>query len=99
MGWFQKEPDTVNVPLQEARNLYATISLIVRDRVKVIDALLLERGDFNTEFVIQFTKDKEALKALDFEIRRKLENPKAELDTEKIIRILEVMAKLVGAVL
>lgn len=99
MGWFSKEPDSVSVPLQDARNLYATLSLIVRDRIKGIDALLAQKGDFDTAFVVQFVNDKEALRSLDFEIRRKLENPKAELDTEKIIRILEIMAKLVGAVL
>ena len=94
---LHKEPEFAQVPLQPARELYATIRTIAVDRVRYV-AMLCETDKLPASVCIQLEKDLETLRALDFEITRALNNPKATLDTEKILKILEISAKLIGAV-
>ena len=95
-GAFQKEPDSISIPLQQARNLYATIATIARDRMAYAQSLCTQNRLSATE-CLQLAKDAQVLQTLDFEVKRRLDNPKAELDTAKLLRILEISAKLIGA--
>jgi hypothetical protein len=52
-----------------------------------------------TKVYAQYAQDLSRLRELDRVIRQQLENPKSEFDKEKLLRILEGLAKLVGAVL
>lgn len=91
-----KEPDYVKVPLQPARNLWATIRQTARGRIVYVQGKIA-RGELTAAESAQVLKDIETARQLDFEIARALDNPKAELDVQKIAKILEVTAKIVGA--
>ncbi len=93
-----KEPDTIAVPLQPARDLYATIRLTVKDRFAHAESLCLT-GKLPAATCRQVALDRQAAQQLDFEINRSLTSPKATLDVEKIKRVLELSAKLIGAAL
>ena len=97
-GALHKEPESIRIPLQQARNLYATVATITRDRVAYAQTLCATNRLSATECA-QLAKDAQVLQVLDFEIKRRLDNPRSELDTEKLIRILEISAKLIGAAL
>lgn len=96
---FTKEPEGITIPLQDARNFYASLRTSFKDRVEWIERVLEHS---NTQLPVkvyaQYANDLARLRELDRVIREQLENPKREFDKEKLLRILEGLAKLVGAV-
>lgn len=92
-----KEPEYVKVPLQPARNLWATIRQTARTRIVYVQGKIA-RGELSAAESQQVLRDIETLRQLEFEISRALDNPKAELDVQKIAKVLELTAKVVGAV-
>lgn len=97
-GPLYKEPETITIQLREARTLYATVSLIARDRMAYALALCQANRLLVMECQ-QIREDARVLQGIDFEIRRRLDSPRAEFDTERVLRILEISAKLLGAAL
>ena len=95
---LQKEPEYIKVPLQPAREMVATIRTIAKDRIAVAESLCAQ-NKLTAAQCQQMHLDIQGLKQLDFEVTRALDNPKAELDTKKIIKMLEISAKLIGAVM
>lgn len=93
---LHKEPESIVIPLQQARNLYATVATIARDRMAYAQGLC-KANKLPATTCLQLVDDGKSLQALDFEIKKRLDNPKAELDVDKIVRILEVSAKLISA--
>lgn len=93
---IHKEPDTITIPLQPARNLYATIRQTVQARLVYAEAKC-RRDELSASECRTIAEDTGTARQLDFEIRRGLDNPKAELDVAKIARVLEISAKVVGA--
>ena len=93
-----KEPDTIAVPLQGARDLYATIRTIATDRIAYAQAKCKARA-LTLKECAQLDTDIGALKQLDFEVVRSLNSPKATLDVTKIAKILEVSSKIIGALI
>lgn len=97
--WFSTEPDTIQLPLQDTRNFYASLRTSFKDRVAWIEGVLDKNGTtLPVKVYAQYAQDLARLRELDRVIREQLENPKRELDREKILRILNGLAKLVGAV-
>lgn len=93
-GVLTKEPETLAVPLQAARNVYATVRTLYQDgaaRVRV----KCEKKELTEAECLRLAGVQAQAQALDFQIRRGLENPKAELDLEKIARLLELASQFV----
>lgn len=95
-GMFSKSAKdaTIEIPLQDARNAYATIRTLYLDgaaRVKV----KCEKKELTEAECVRLSIVQERADALDFEIRRALDNPKAQIDWEKIARLLELASKFV----
>jgi hypothetical protein len=91
-----KEPDTVCAPLQSTRDLWATVRTIAGNRIALFEAAG-RRGALSPAVWAQGQEDIKVMRALDFDITRKLNSPKAVLDVEKVTKILEVSAKIIGA--
>lgn len=98
ISWFTKEPETIAIPLQDARNLYATIATIVSNRLDYVEQMIQSERLTAVE-ARQFSQDRAALRDVHFHIKKAIENPKAEVDWAKVGKALEIVAKLVGAVL
>ena len=100
MNWFTTEPEGLVIPLQDARNFYASLRTSFKDRVEWIEQIMAKEGTtLPVKVYAQYAQDLSRLKELDRVIREQLENPKREVDKEKILRILNGLAKLVGAVI
>jgi hypothetical protein len=95
-GTLQKESDTLTIQIQPAREMYATLRLIVTDRIQYA-LRLCQEDKIPASACAQLARDVDTMQKLDFEIRRKLTSPPIVMDTEKILRILEISAKLLGA--
>jgi hypothetical protein len=95
---LEKEPDAICVPLQPARNAYASI--------RQVAILILEHagrevaaGRRTSEEAAAMERYRRQFRDLDFQIARGLNAPKAELDMAKIQRVAEGTAKIIGALL
>jgi len=93
-GILTKEPDTIAVPLQAARNVYATVRTLYQDGAARVRAKCAKKELTEAECLRLAGLHAQA-QALDFQIRRGLENPKAELDLEKIAKLLELASQFV----
>lgn len=93
-GFFTKDAETIAVPLQGARNAYATIRTLYLDGVARIQAKC-EKKELTEAECLRLSGVAEQAKALDFEIRRSLDNPKAEVNWEHIAKLLELAGKFV----
>jgi len=81
----------VAVPLQQARNVYATLRTYYGDWKARQDAKCAARTLPVEECAALAVAHRE-FQRLDFEIRRGLENPKAETNWSAVARILELIA-------
>ena len=89
MNWFTTEPEGITIPLQDARNFYASLRTSFKDRVEWIEAILEKSNStLPTKVYAQYAQDLARLRELDRVIREQLENPKREFDKEKLLRIL-----------
>ena len=86
-----KEPDTIAVPLQQARDVYATLRTYYGDWKARQDAKCATRT-LPVEECAALASAHREFQRLDFEIRRGLENPKAETNWSAVARILELIA-------
>ena len=90
-AFLTKEPDMIAVPLQQARNVYASLRTYYGDWKAAQDVKcatqMLPPGECAKLLLAH-----EEFRKLDWEIRRGLENPKAETDWAKLSRIIELMA-------
>jgi len=93
-GIFTKDPDTIAVPLQGARTVYATVRTLYQDGAARVQ-VKCQKKELTEAECLRLAGVHDQAKALDFEIRRGLENPKAELDLEKIAKLLELAAKFI----
>lgn len=93
-----KEATVVTIPLQPARNLWATIRQTARGRIVYAQGKC-QRNELSATECAQIAKDIETVRQLDFEITRALDNPTADLDVAKIAQILTVSAKIIGALI
>lgn len=95
---LQKEPEVLCAPTQDVRDLYATARTVVAQYLAAEDQALKNKKLTAAE-LDAIRKRRDDLRALDFDLKRKIENPKSTLDTEKIIRVLEGLGKVIGAAL
>ena len=90
-AFLTKEPDTIAVPLQQARNVYASLRTYYGDWKAAQDTKCATKM-LPPDECAKLLLAHEEFKKLDFEIRRGLENPKAETNWAKLARIIELMA-------
>jgi len=93
-GFFTKEVETIAIPLQDARNAYATIRTLYLDVATRAQAKC-EKRELPEADCLRLSGVADQAKALDFEIRRGLDNPKAEVNWENIAKLLELAGKFV----
>lgn len=93
-GFFTKDAETITMPLQDARNAYATIRTLYLDVAARAQAKC-ERKELTEADCLRLAGIAEQARALDFEIRRGLDNPKAEVNWANIAKLLELAAKFV----
>lgn len=98
MVWFTKEPDTIEIDLQKARNMYAALHTAVKRRLQYLQEQAAN-DKLSGSQVMQLNQDINNFEALNFEVSKKLDHPKAELDVDKIIKILEIVGRIAGAIL
>ena len=95
-GAFQKEPEMLCAPTQEVRDLYATARTVIGMHMAAEEQAIKNKKLTAVE-LDAIRKKHEDLRALDFDLKRKIENPKSTLDVQKILRVLEALGKIVGA--
>jgi len=93
-GWFTKEPETITLPLQPTRNVLALFDQVQRKREQYLDALCAKDELKASHCRALQASDAEISKAISV-LDVKVTHPKAELDVEKIMRLLEAAGKLV----
>lgn len=93
-GFFTKPAETITIPLQDARNAYATIRTLYLDGVARIQEKC-EKKELTEAECLRLASVADQARRLDFEIRRGLDNPKADVNWENIARFLELAAKFV----
>lgn len=99
---LQKEPDQLCAPTKDVQNLYATARTVVSMKIAAEEARIKSGkttcgGPMPVAEADKLRAEHATLRSLDFDLKRKIENPRSELDTAKIIRVLETLAKGIGA--
>ena len=93
-GVLHKEPEMLCAPTQEVRDLYATARTSIALQMAAEEHLI--KGKKLTAVELDAIRKKHAdLRELDYDLKRKIENPKSTLDVQKIMRILEKLGKVV----
>ncbi len=97
-GVLTKEPATITVSVQDARNLYARVDTVYKTLASAASTKCATNQLKATECAALTQINAQAV-TLNQEVRMKLDNPRAELDTAKVIRLLEVVASIAGKLL
>ena len=92
-GWLTREAQTVTVPLQDARNLYAKARVIYLTRYER-DQAKCDRRELSAAECQELARVHEQAIRADFLIRAKLDSPKSELDTDNLMLLLNLAAGL-----
>lgn len=98
MGWFTKDAEKIEIDVLKARNLYAGIQVVVDRQIKYIQKLA-DEGKIPLTAQTNFIDLYRQFREIDYEIERKLKDPKTELDYEKIMKVLTITAKLVDVII
>lgn len=93
-GALHKEPEMLCAPTQEVRDLYATARTVIAMHIAAEEQAIKNKKLTAVE-LDAIRKKHEDLRALDFDLKRKIENPKSTLDVQKIMRILEKLGRAV----
>lgn len=92
--FLTKEPEALSVPLQDARNLYAKVKTLYLARYER-DVGKCSRRELSVAECEEVARVHAQAVRADFLIRAKLDTPRAELDTENLMQLLNLAAGLV----
>ena len=92
-GFLTREAQTVTVPLQDARNLYAKVRVLYLVRYER-DQAKCARNELPAAECQELARVHEQAIRADFLIRAKLDSPKSELDTDNLMLLLNLAAGL-----